>query len=143
MNTKKITPRHVHKYSRFPILTPIPCNVRPRSPNHTPRKHPPHDALVLPPHLFTYQRYVAIRHIYEAAWHTLARFSVLTGILVAHAEARAIGKHARGDVHGEEFLEEQFCGVRDVDLRDASFVVARPAFVVALLYHTGVHVSFS
>jgi hypothetical protein len=57
------------------------------------------------------------------------------GILVAHAEAGAAGEHACGDVHSEELLEEEFRGVGNVDLRDARFIVAGAAFVVALLDH--------
>lgn len=53
--------------------------------------------------------------------------------LVSHAQARSSGKHASGDVHRHELLEEQLGGVRDLNLRDARLVVARPAFVGALL----------
>lgn len=52
--------------------------------------------------------------------------------LVTHAEARAIRKHARCNVHGEQFLEQKFGRIRDMDLRDASFVLAGTAFVLAL-----------
>lgn len=53
------------------------------------------------------------------------------GILITHAETGAIGKHAGSNVHSEEFLEEEFGGVGDVDLGDAGFVVAGAAFVEA------------
>ena len=53
--------------------------------------------------------------------------------LVADAEAGAGREHAGGDVHGEEFLEEEFGGVGDMDLGDACLVVAWAAFVFALL----------
>lgn len=56
---------------------------------------------------------------------------VIARRLVAHAKARAIREHAGSNVHGEEFLEEQFGSVGYVDLGDASFVVAGAAFVVA------------
>ena len=49
--------------------------------------------------------------------------------LITHAETGAIGKHACRDIHSEQFLEEQLCSVRDMDLGDASFVVAGAAFV--------------
>lgn len=55
------------------------------------------------------------------------------GLLVADAKAGAGSEHACSDVHGEEFLEEQFGGVRDMNLGDASLVVAGAAFVFALL----------
>jgi hypothetical protein len=58
--------------------------------------------------------------------------------LVAHAEARAVRKHARRNVHGEEFLEEQLGRVGDVDLRDAGLVVAGAAFVAAFFDGAGV-----
>lgn len=64
---------------------------------------------------------------------TTAQNSVLFRHLVTHTETRTIRKHAGRDIHSEQFLEEQFCRVRDVDLRDTSFVVARAAFVEALL----------
>jgi hypothetical protein len=57
--------------------------------------------------------------------------------LVAHAKARTIRKHAGRNIHSEEFLEEQFGSVGDVDLRDASFVVAGAAFVVAFFDRAG------
>jgi len=57
--------------------------------------------------------------------------------LVTDAQSRAIGKHAGGNVHGEEFLEEQLGGVGDVDLGDAGFVVAGAAFVEALFELAG------
>lgn len=56
----------------------------------------------------------------------------LAGRLVADAEAGAGCEHARGNIHGEQFLEEQFGGVGDVDLGDAGLVVAGAAFVFAL-----------
>ena len=53
--------------------------------------------------------------------------------LVTHAEAGTIGEHACGNVHGEELLEEEFRGIRDVDLRDASLIVAGAALIETLL----------
>jgi hypothetical protein len=58
-------------------------------------------------------------------------------VLVAYAETGAVCEHACGDVHGEEFLEEEFGGVGDVNLGDAGFVVARAAFVESLLQLAG------
>jgi hypothetical protein len=58
------------------------------------------------------------------------------GLLVTDAEAGASGEHAGGNVHGEEFLEEQLGGVGDVDLGDTRLVVARAALVFALLQLT-------
>jgi hypothetical protein len=52
--------------------------------------------------------------------------------LVTYAQSGAIGKHASSNVHGEEFLEEEFCSVGDVDLGDAGLVVTRTAFVETL-----------
>ena len=67
--------------------------------------------------------------------------SAFTRVLVAHAEAGAVCEHAGGDVHGEEFLEEEFCGVGDVDLGDAGFIVAGATFVEAFLELAGMFVS--
>ena len=49
--------------------------------------------------------------------------------LITHAETGAISKHASSNIHSEQFLEEQFGSVWDVNLGDASFVVAGAAFV--------------
>lgn len=57
----------------------------------------------------------------------------LVRLLVADAKARAGGEHAGGNVHGEKLLEEELGGVRNVNLRDARLVMARTAFVFALL----------
>ena len=62
----------------------------------------------------------------------------ITRRLVADAEAGAGREHAGGDVHSEEFLEEELGGVRDVNLRNARLVVAGAAFVFALLELTAV-----
>jgi hypothetical protein len=54
-------------------------------------------------------------------------------VLVSHAETGAVSEHASGNVHGHELLEEKLSGVGDLDLADARLVVARTAFVLALL----------
>ena len=54
------------------------------------------------------------------------------GQLVTHAQSGAISEHASSNVHSEEFLEEEFGSVRDVDLGDAGLVVAGAAFVETL-----------
>lgn len=59
-------------------------------------------------------------------------FSRVRVLLISHAETRAVGEHARGDVHGHELLEEKLGGVGDLDLGDASLVVAWTAFVGTL-----------
>jgi hypothetical protein len=62
----------------------------------------------------------------------LGEFAV-AGRLVTHAEAGAVCEHAGSNIHGEQFLEEEFGSVRNVDLRDARLIMARSAFVVPLL----------
>jgi hypothetical protein len=58
---------------------------------------------------------------------------MLTRRLITDAESRASRKHAGGNVHSEKLLEEKLGGVRDVDLGNASLVVAGTTFVFALL----------
>jgi len=53
-------------------------------------------------------------------------------VLVANADTCTSCEHAGCDVHGEEFLEEEFGSVGDLDLGDAGFVVAGAAFILAL-----------
>jgi hypothetical protein len=57
----------------------------------------------------------------------------IAGRLVTHAEAGTVREHAGSNVHGEQFLEEEFGSVRNMNLRDARLIVARTAFVVTLL----------
>jgi hypothetical protein len=54
-------------------------------------------------------------------------------VLISHAEPGAVGEHASGNVHGHELLEEKLSGIGDLDLANASLVVARTAFVLTLL----------
>jgi hypothetical protein len=84
---------------------------------------------------------IAIMVVRRNSYTTCIDQRALNRVLVAHAEAGAVCKHAGGDVHGEQFLEEEFCGVRDVDLGDTSFVVAGAAFVKAFLELAGVYIS--
>jgi hypothetical protein len=58
--------------------------------------------------------------------------SINSRILVTNADTRTICEHAGCDIHGEEFLEEEFGGVGNLNLGNAGFVVARAAFVLAL-----------
>jgi hypothetical protein len=46
---------------------------------------------------------------------------------LTNRHARAVREHAAGDVHGLQLLEEELGGVRDVDLGDLRFVLARSA----------------
>ena len=52
--------------------------------------------------------------------------------LVTYAQSGAVGKHASSNVHGEEFLEEEFRSVGDMDLGDTGLVVTGTAFVETL-----------
>lgn len=40
----------------------------------------------------------------------------------------SLGVHASCNIHGGELLKQQFCSVRDMDLRNLGLVAARPAF---------------
>jgi hypothetical protein len=66
--------------------------------------------------------------------HTISCTKFLRPLpLVTNAKTRARGEHARSNVHGKKFLEQELGGVRDMDLRDARLVVTWAAFVLALL----------
>jgi hypothetical protein len=47
---------------------------------------------------------------------------------LADGDARSLGEHSGCDVHGCQLLEEEFCGIRDVDLRDLGLVFTRTTF---------------
>lgn len=55
---------------------------------------------------------------------------------LTHRHPRAIGEHARRDIHRGQLLEQKLGRIRDVDLRDPVFVVAQPALEEALLKFT-------
>jgi len=52
----------------------------------------------------------------------------MTPMALADGDTGPVGEHAGGDIHGRKLLEEQFGGVRNVDLGDLRLVLAGPAF---------------